>query len=335
MHLAIRVDGGTQIGYGHLMRTNALVEAILARGHEVTVASTTPDEVQAIFPDGTETVGLASRGDPNPFVDWVDANSPDVVFTDSYPVNTEYQRAIRDRVPLAVFQDDARHAICADIFINGNLYGPDLDYEFLGDKPQTHLGTDYVLLRSDIRNQADAEPPWRDPPERAIVTMGGGDATNQTPTVINAFDGVDIRVDAIVGPGFSETQERAVRAAADAVSADVDVVRDPEDLPARMFAADLAVATASSTTYELLALSTPLVSVPVVDNQEPIATALRDRDAAIVLDRGAGEAAFSRSIDRYLGNAALRRQRRERGRELVDDQGVDRVADAVCEVAGE
>ena len=52
-------------------------------------------------------------------------------------------------------------------------------------------------------------------------------------------------------------------------SSDVHVVRDPPDLPERMFQADFAVTTASTTTYELLALGTPIISIPVADNQEP------------------------------------------------------------------
>lgn len=48
-----------------------------------------------------------------------------------------------------------------------------------------------------------------------------------------------------------------------------------------MFQADIAVSTAN-TTYELLALGTPFVSVPVVANQESIAGALRERDTASV-----------------------------------------------------
>jgi UDP-2,4-diacetamido-2,4,6-trideoxy-beta-L-altropyranose hydrolase len=332
MDVAIRVEGGSQIGYGHLMRSGALAEELLSREHIVTVATTTPETAQTVFPDNVEIVTLPSRGDPKPFVNWLNKNTPDVVFTDSYPVDTDYQRAIRDQAPLAVLQDDDRHAVCADLFINGNLYGPDLDYEFVGDEPQLCLGTDYVILRREIREKAGDKIPWRDPPERAIITMGGSDTTNQTPTVINAFNGIDINVDVIIGPGFSETQERAARETADVVRSDVRVARNPDNLPSRMFAADLAVATASSTTYELLALGTPIISIPVVKNQERIATALREYDTATVLNREASEVDFSQAIKRYISSATLRRQHRRRGCELVDSRGVKRVTDAVFDV---
>jgi len=150
--------------------------------------------------------------------------------------------------------------------------------------------------------------------------------------VIRAFDGFDLRVDAIVGPGFSAELEEEVRDAAKDVSANVRIARNPDNLPDRMFEADFAVSTSSTTTYELLALGTPIVSVPVVDNQDPIATALRDRDAATVIEHGAGKDAFQRAIVEYLTDAALRRERRKQGRNLVDGMGTKRVVTAIGEV---
>lgn len=335
MHLAIRADGGPEIGYGHLIRSNALAEEILSRDHGITVATTTPQPAQSVFPEAVEITELPSRGDPGPFVDWLNANQPDAVFTDSYPIDTEYQRAIRDRLPLAVLQDDGRHAVCADLFVNGNLYAPDLSYEFVGEKPEICLGTDYVLLRNEIRNYAANDPPWRDQPERALVTMGGSDIANLTPTVVRAFDGLDIHVDAIVGPGCSESQERDVREAACASPAEIHVHRDPDNLAERMFQADFAVSTASSTTYELLALGTPIVSIPVADNQELIASAIRDRDAAIVIDGEDGEKMIRRALEKYMNDAGLRRKRQKRGKTLVDGDGTERVVTELILIATE
>lgn len=335
MQIVVRADGGSEIGYGHLVRTGALVEKAHEEGHEVTVATTTPRAAREVFPAGITVVELSTRGDAGLFVDWLENASVDVVFTDAYPVDTAYQRSVRKCVPLAVLQDDARHPVCADLFVNGNLYAGDLEYEFVGARPEACLGTEYLLLRTEIREQIGDEPPWRDVPERALVTMGGSDPTNRTPAVVRAFDGIDISVDAIVGPGFDDEQEAAVRAAASSVTADVRVARDPADLVQRMFEADLAVSTASTTTYELLGLGTPLVSVPVVDNQEPIATALGERDAATVLERNAGEDAFRQAIEAYVTDPTLRRDRRTTGRTTIDGMGTARVYTKLLSLTGD
>jgi len=259
----------------------------------------------------------------------------DAVLTDSYSVDASYQRAVRNTVPLAVVSDHTRHPICADILVNGNLYARTLDYEIRGDEPVRCLGPDCLLLRREITRLTAREPPWHDDPSPALVTMGGSDIDGLTPTILRAFDGFDLCVDAIVGPGFSAEQETEVHAAAGDVSADVTVTRDPNDLAERMFEADFAVSTSSSTTYELLALGTPTVSIPVADNQESIASALREHDAATVLKRGAGKDAFRGAIEEYVTNPTLRRKHRERGRELVDGRGTERIYAELLSLLGE
>ena len=326
MHVLIRADGGPEIGYGHLVRTGALAGEMLRRGHRVTYATTTPNHVADVCPDGVETLQLPSRSDVSPLMNRLHEIGADAVLTDSYPVDASYQRAVRNAVPLAVVSDDTRHPLYADILINGNLYARTLDYEIRGDEPVRCLGPDYLLLRRKITRLTAREPPWHDDPTRALVTMGGSDLNDLTPTVLRAVDGFDLRVDAIVGPGFSEKQECDIRTVAADVSTDVRVARDPDDLPERMFRADFAVSTASSTVYELLALGTPIVCQSIADNQDLIAVALERRNTATVPNRDAGEEVFQRAIEKYVDDPTLRRERRELGRELVDGDGTERVA---------
>ncbi|MFC7058373.1 UDP-2,4-diacetamido-2,4,6-trideoxy-beta-L-altropyranose hydrolase [Halovenus salina] len=329
MKLVIRADGGPEIGYGHLVRSGALAGALLSQGHDVTYATTTPEHVNEVCPNGVETASLPSRDNPEPFVEWLEKTQPDAVFTDSYPVDTEYQRATRDRTTLAVLQDDDRHAVCADIFTNGNIHATDMDYEYHGSPPEVYLGPEYVLLREEITTQMAEQPPWRDVPQYVLVTMGGSDIEKRTPHVIRALDNQDVHVDAIVGPGFSEAQEQTVRDVADDVTTTVSVVRDPEDLPERMYRADFAITTASSTIYELLGLGTPIICLPVAPNQEQITDALRERDLATVLDPDADTVTFKTAIAEYMTSPERRRERRSRGRTLVDGRGAARVADVI------
>jgi UDP-2,4-diacetamido-2,4,6-trideoxy-beta-L-altropyranose hydrolase len=115
----------------------------------------------------------------------------------------------------------------------------------------------------------------------------------------------------------------------------VRVACDPEDLAGRMFDADFAVTTASSTTYELMALGTPIVSILVADNQESIAAALRERDAATVLDSGADVPTIRDAIQTYMTEPSLRRRRRKYGRNLVDGQGAERVCTKILSLVDE
>ncbi|WP_050033585.1 PseG/SpsG family protein [Halorubrum halophilum] len=328
MYVVIRADGGPEIGYGHLVRTGALASELLDRGHQVTYATTKPEHVREVCPAGVDTLTIPSREDPEQVREFI-RDHAGVTVVDSYLADGTYQKRLGEVSPLVVIADDTRHRIAADVLVNGNLYAPDLEYDVIDAEPTWCLGPEYLLLRQAIAEYASMDPPWRDPPTRAIVTMGGSDIVGLTPTVIRAFDGFDLRVDAVVGPGFSTEQEMEIGDTADDVSADVHVVRDPDDLPKRMYQADFAVTTASTTTYELLALGTPIVSVPVIDNQELIAEALRQQNLAIVLSRDAECRSFRTAIEKYCSDSSLRHARQNTGQELITGNGIKRVANMI------
>lgn len=329
MHVAIRADGGPDIGYGHLVRTGALAQRLLDEGHRVTYATRQPETLADVCPAAVDRVSLDPQEDHRAFVEWLETTEPEVVITDSYEVDMTRQGDIADRTSrLAVILDDARYTIRADILINGNVYAPDLDYRWIGREPEWCVGTDFLLLREEIRSLVGEKTPIRGRTKRALISMGGSDIQGTTPAAIRAFDGCDLRVDVIVGPGFENRE--SIEAAASVTDVDVDVLENPPDLPRRMLDADVAVSATGSTVYELLALGTPTIGIPQVENQEPIAAALADLDAIETIDTSTTED-IAAALQMLLPRPDRRRRLRDRGFGLVDGRGVERVYEVVVE----
>lgn len=329
MHLALRVDGGPEIGYGHLVRTGALAETVLGHGHTVTCSSTTPNVAASVYPDAVDVLPLDPATEPETFTDWIRREQPDVVLTDSYEVDREYQHLLDSLSPcLAVILDDTRHTVCADILINGNIYALNLEYEYEGNPPKRCLGIEYLLLREEIRTLTAQSAPWRDPPERVLVTMGGSDVRGVTPEVLPAFANTDLLVDVVIGPGFDEELEYEIERIASEVAADIRLSYDPMDLAERMFKSDLAVSAAGSTTYELLALDTPTIGIPQADNQIPIAEALSERGAMIHLPANRLNE-LEETIQSLVSDTEQRWSLRETGEGLIDGRGTERVYKAL------
>lgn len=325
MHFAIRADGGPEIGYGHLVRTGALAEEMFERGHVVTVATTTPQSVREVYRDAVDVVALPARDNPAPFVSWLDSMTPDAVFTDAYPVDTEYQRAVRERVPLAVLQDDARHAVCADLFVNGNLYAANLNYEFVGEEPIKCLGIEYLLLREPFQTLAAESHSFPSRVSNVLVTMGGVDKDNRTPTVLAGLDELGIKITAIIGPGFENEDE--IRQIASHMNTAITILEDPDSLPALFLEADLSVCTLGTTAYEFLATQTPIIGIP--DNQTPIDMALDTRDAAVVLPREPRPDDVNDAVSRVMSNIELRRSLWQAGSNLISGRGPANVLEAI------
>lgn len=323
MRLVVRADGGPDVGYGHLVRTAAIAERFLDEGHDVTYATRNHSAVEQACPEAVEVAPLNEGDAHESFVRWLGSNESDLALIDSYEVGTREQRDVADLVPrLGVVVDDAIRPVRADVLINGNVYAADLDYDWVGPEPRWCLGLDYLPIRGEIRSLLDESPPLRSSAERALVTMGGSDIQGATPAVVRAFDGVDLDIDVIVGPGVRDRMP--ILRAVDETDADCTVSVDPPDLPRRMFEADIAVSATGSTIYELLALGAPTIGIPQADNQEPIADALCERRAIVRVD-GDELDGLHRAITELLADASERGALQRRGRQLVDGQGVDRV----------
>jgi spore coat polysaccharide biosynthesis predicted glycosyltransferase SpsG len=338
MHLVIRADGGPDIGYGHLVRTSALAELALEHGHDVTCATTTPEVARSVYPDRVAILPLPVERERQVLIDWIENERPDAALTDSYEIDSGHQRSLRETVPcLCVVLDDTRHTVCADILVNGNVYAPNLEYEYEGDEPEWCIGLDYLLLREEIRTFAQQSPPWRDPPERALVTMGGSDIRGTTPEVLPTFGGTDLTVDVIIGPGFDQENERDIERVAQETEADFRLLRDPSDLVDRMFQADLAVSATGTTSYELLALGTPTVGIPQVDNQIPVAKGLSERGVIIHQPLEQIDELHS-TINQLCIGSESRRSLQNRSRSLIDGHGTRRVYEVLnrnlCELNG-
>jgi UDP-2,4-diacetamido-2,4,6-trideoxy-beta-L-altropyranose hydrolase len=331
VHVVIRADGGPDIGYGHLVRTSTLAKEVRSRGHAVTYATTTPEAVKDTYSDSISVVSLPTRGESGPFVDWIRTVNPDVVYTDAYPVDTSYQHAVRRHVPLVVAGDDSRHTICADAFVNGNLYAKDLAYDYTGPEPTLCLGSEYLILRDEVTRLADETPPWRETVSEVLVTMGGSDVREQTPTVIRALDGLDASVTVVIGPGFSNGDD--VRRVVDDANLDCNLVEEPPNLPELMFDADLAITACGSTSYELLALGTPFIAVVQAANQRLIADALDERELATVLFPSADAKELRAATDDLISDPARRRRYRDRGQSVVPGMGRQNVCKAVLDTA--
>ena len=278
MHFGVRADGGPELGFGHLVRTRTLARELLARGHAVTYLTKTPESVRRVCDDEMAVVSVSTEEEADDSEPEAGENTArlldaarevgiDALVVDRGAVALETQRDLSAALPLALILDAEGQTVACDLVVNGHLYATVEDYEFEGDEPVWCVGSDYYLFDAALRRLADREVPWRDPPERGLITMGGSDVGNATPDAVRAFDGTDLEIDVIVGPGFQNEAE--IEAAVRETDATFDVVRDPDDLPRRMFEADLAVTALGLTVYELLALRTPFVGLPQAPDQYP------------------------------------------------------------------
>lgn len=344
-HLIIRADAGTQIGTGHLMRCLALAQAWKDAGGGATFI--TACEGEALLQRlREEKFDVHVLGHPYPdSSDWeytkdILAAYPSAwVVLDGYHFNEVYQQRVKEAGHRLLVIDDMAHLkhYYADVVLNQNLHAPQLHYSC---EPYTRLllGTRYVLLRREFLSWKN----WkREVPEiarRVLVTLGGGDPENYTLKVIQALQKVDVPgLEATVIVGASNPHVEVLEAAARQSRIPVCSIRDARNMPELMAWADMGISGGGSTSLEIAYMGLANCTIVLANNQAQLAQAMQQRGMNINLGpyQSVDRVAMAQTIIDLAKRSELRREMSQRGQQLVDGNGGQRVVATILEKSRE
>jgi len=291
MIIALRVDGGKDIGMGHIMRTIALVNDLKKKEENKEVFYITKDDQKAVNKlkeNDFEVViidkDLSYEKEIEKVKDIIKKRKVNKLITDSYEIDQNYLIEMRNAVDkLVTIHDYAPFAFPSHVVINGNAYAEDLDYESLYGDTEFRLGTDYLLLREEFRNLPEIEV--RDKVQNILVTVGGYDLRNLTPRIIKALNSIDfdtiddkyidkenLHIDVVIGPLFDNLDEIAT--GVQKSNLDISLNFNVKKMSKLMLKSDIAISSGGITLYELAVTKTPALVLLQADNQVRVAEKL-------------------------------------------------------------
>jgi UDP-2,4-diacetamido-2,4,6-trideoxy-beta-L-altropyranose hydrolase len=337
--LVVRADASSAIGMGHAMRCLALVQALADEtgGAATFLMADPPDAfVGRAGDEDAHVIGLAAApgtlDDAEETAELARTQKAAWVVLDGYRFDGAYQQALAGGVRVLMLDDHAHlDRYHVPLLLNQNAGATAEPYHDRAPDSRLLLGPSYVLLRREFRTWDGPQRETRGSARRILVTLGGADADDVTSRVLRALASYDDphEVQVLVGPANPNLD--AIERAAAAGQHPVELVVDARDLPRRMAWADLAVAAAGSTSWELARVGTPQLAIVLADNQRPVAAGLEHEGVAISLGWHADLRA-ERIIDAVRDLArdpARRAELSRRGRELIDGRGTLRVLAAM------
>lgn len=341
-HLAIRADASPATGTGHLMRCLAVAEEWTDRGGTVTLI--TASTVEALL-KRFESCGVRVLRLRNAYPADEDMATmrrllkryPEApVLVDGYHFDGTYQSQILSAgYRLAVVDDNAHlPRYSADLILNQNIHAPELASRYPASA-RLLLGPCYALVRREFRLHRLASREHPDVARRILVSLGGGDPGDVAEKVLRALSATSIPgLKAALVVGAANFNKEAVTAVARQAPFPVQVQQDPRHIAEWMAWADLAVAAAGSTTWELAYMGLPSVLITVAENQR--SSARRAGAMGIGLWAGDGHELTVTQLADAITAVAYDRAQREamsrRGRQLVDGQGAVRFVDALFDL---
>jgi|HubBroStandDraft_6_1064221.scaffolds.fasta_scaffold157942_1 UDP-2,4-diacetamido-2,4,6-trideoxy-beta-L-altropyranose hydrolase len=336
--ILIRADASIAVGTGHVMRCLALAQEWRHKGGSAVFAMSqvTPAVKELLQRESVGvvqvTAELGSADDAREAVAFARENEAFWVVVDGYSFGAEYQEALKVAGLKVLFIDDNGHAApySADLVLNQNAYADEALYPRRDASTRLLLGPRFALLRHEFVEWRGWEREIPTVARRVLVTMGGSDPDNLTQKVVEAIlpEG-DFEITIIAGgsnPHLAELRQLVSNS-----GHALRLLENASNMPELMANADVAVAGAGTTTWEMCFLGLPALLIVLADNQQGVADELRKQGIVVHLGRGSdlARSILATQLRSLAGSPAVRREMSQHGRALVDGRGAERVVRAM------
>ncbi len=337
--LLVRADATVTSGTGHVMRCLALAQAWQHAGGDVilAMAEATAAIRERLRSEQIRIVDLeADSGSSEDVRDTIAAvlrHNAEWLVVDGYHFHAHYVSELQNVRPLLVIDDNGElESYSADLILNQNMHARAEMYAKRAPRTRLLLGPRYALLRSEFTNYRNWTRKVPERGKRVLLTMGGSDPQNLTPRILSVLAELsidDLRIRVVVG-GSAENGD-GVAEEAEKFSDRVEVMSNVANMADLMAWADLAIAGAGTTCWEMCLLGVPAVLVVAAENQRFIAEHLAGIGAAV--NAGSAQLLNCSSLAlitaQLLENGDRRFKMSEAGRQLVDGLGSERVRAAL------
>jgi UDP-2,4-diacetamido-2,4,6-trideoxy-beta-L-altropyranose hydrolase len=338
MLVVFRVNGGSDMGMGHLMRCLALAAALRRQGKKLLFLC----NAQARKTLGRYLPGTPCRIIPQDISSAEDAERckallmrlprvPDWLVVDHYGIGKTWEASMRPMARRIMAIDDIGRAHDCDILLDANVRTTATD-AYHGKLPSSCLallGPRYALLRQGFK-QARLSG-GRKKSQRIFVCFGGsdpGDMTGRAAMALTDFLPETAGVDIVAGVAYAHKRKLA------AVCRKHPGWRLYIDHPkpeALMGKAMLAIGAGGTMTWERCALGLPAIVISIADNQREVCHALAAQGIICYLGHHdqVDKKTLRDSVMTLLEDAPARAAMRAAGRALIDARGTERVIKAM------
>lgn len=270
----LRADGSQTIGLGHVIRSSALAN-ILKDDFDCTFFIRNPSEylVNEIESNGCKVVKLAENiSYQHEAEEWAKTLSGnEIVVLDGYSFDTDYQKAIKQKMCKLVCIDDIHaYKFTADVVINhaGGIAAS--DYQ-LAENTKLYLGPQYALLRPAFLNAAKHRKEIPDN-SNVLICLGGADPKNDTLTVMRTAEkqNHNAHYHLVLGGAYGYHNELNHFLNTTKLNVQLYSQLTAEDMVTIMQQCPTAICSPSTVSFEYLSVGKTMYLLQIADNQERV-----------------------------------------------------------------
>jgi len=335
--LVVRADASVASGTGHAVRCIALAQAWRRAGGDVVfIMAQVTEAIREMVRSELVEIDVIDAipggvSDLQKTKDCALRHKAEWLALDGYHFDAHYVAGLQNALPVLVIDDNGElESYSSELVLNQNAHANEEMYARRASRTRLLLGPRYALLRKEFVAYRNWTRNVSERGKRILLTMGGSDPKDLTPRSLAALAGLPIRdLEIRVVVGGSAENRTGVAEAAARFSGRVKVMSNVTNMAELMAWADLAIAGAGTTCWEMCLLGLPAIVIVVAENQRLIAGHLAEIGAAV--NAGEAESIDCESLAKMAADLLENRDRRlemsQLARQLVDGKGSERVVE--------
>jgi UDP-2,4-diacetamido-2,4,6-trideoxy-beta-L-altropyranose hydrolase len=329
----LRAKGGRAYGWGHVRRVLVLAGELRKQCNQVRlIIGVLGDEgVRAYLKSVKPFVEVVSflENEDDDQERYLRDLRPDITVVDQLRVSPIEISMVRDcSGKVVVFNDLGLPYAGVDLVVCPQLLP--IYPEIVGDN-RGLFGPTYFLLTGKLRKRVVQKKPIREVARRILVVLGGSTTRSTVDALIMVLgDIVGAGRSVLVILGFdSEASDKQI---ATITGLGVRLIGATEDIGQYIEWCDIALSASGYLKYEIAALGTPAILVSIVEHQEELGKHFTKKTEAARYS-GSLTIGNARTIVRSVNDLLEDKDRRllmsQRGKQVLDGRGAERVAQAI------
>ncbi len=339
MKILFRTDGNAQIGFGHLIRCVSIVNEIRKQSEllplEIEFLGSFSDAAQEVLVNEKILFQLAETHEEFSLLsENISSFRPDVLFIDRvYNYSEEEITALKKNCRIIMMHYISPGIRACDHYILPSEHTPEnviQESGMLTGSSQMHMGAAYIVINHKLYGLSRQKyTPAQHP--QVVITTGGSDPKQvllKILRILKDYSWKNVRFKVLYGLSIAFVEE--LEKLKKVLPAYFSILPYHEK---ELIGADLAICTFGITTYELLYLGIPVISVSHAESNALGSKTLAQKHHAIIADLGLADNLASDAlitcIESLIQDTDKRTYMAESGKLLVDGRGVSRVAEII------
>ena len=298
MKIFVRVDSGTMMGTGHVMRCLTLAKQLRKMKFKIEFITKKLDgNISGLinkngfkihYIEKTITTKKSQNKDSKKTIDIIKKNSriSPILIVDHYKLDFRWEKKLKNYVKKIIVIDDlADRKHDCDLLIDQNFYDKlDRRYDKLVQKKTVKLlGPKYAMLRNEFlsfRKKVKARRKF----EKLLISFGGTDPTNETNKVLNSIKILKNNKIKKINVVIGDTNKNKIKDLCSSIPK-VIVYHNIDNIAELMHKSDFAIGAGGSTIWERACLGLPTYVSTVATHQEESTDALARKKCLINLGK--------------------------------------------------